>query len=82
MDTREFWRFTKLQQTVTTAPTLLMLDFSHKFSIECDASGKGIGFCWCSKRRVAYFNNDFVDFTLAKPAYEKELMTFIEYSEN
>nr|KYP37263.1 Transposon Ty3-I Gag-Pol polyprotein [Cajanus cajan] len=35
--------FRLLQQAVTSAPVLAMPDFSQPFSIECDASGKGIG---------------------------------------
>lgn len=35
--------FQALKQAFTTAPILRLLDFSQPFTIECDASGSGIG---------------------------------------
>ena len=38
--------FTQLQKALTTAPVPTLPDFSQPFTIECDASSKGIGVFW------------------------------------
>lgn len=55
-----------------------MLDFSKQFSIECDASGKGIGVVLTQDRKqIAYFNKALKDLTLSKSMYEKESMALV-----
>jgi len=42
--------FRKLQNVFTTAPVLVMPDFSRNLPIECDASGKGLGAVFSKKK--------------------------------
>ena len=73
--------FIQLQQAVTTATVLSMLNFSKQFSIECDASGKGIGVVLTQDRKqIAYFNKALKDLTLSKSVYEKELMARLSHT--
>jgi len=67
-----------LQQAVTTAPLLALLDFSRPFSIDCDASGKGVAAVLTqNKRTIAYFSKALADLPLSKSVYKKELMALV-----
>lgn len=70
--------FRQLQKAVTTAPVLDMPDFAKHLSIECDASGRGIGAGLTQgKRLIAFSSKAFVDTSLTKLVYEKELMALV-----
>jgi len=70
--------FTQLQQAVTTAPILSMPDFSKKFSIECDALGKGVeAVLTQEKRPFVFFSKALENSTLTKFVYEKELTALV-----
>lgn len=70
--------FRQLQKAVSTAPVLAMPDFSQPFSIECDASRKGVGVILSqNKRPVAFFSKALADSSLTKSVYEKELMALV-----
>ena len=67
-----------MQQAVTIAPVLSMPNFSKKFSIECDASGKGVRVVLTQEKRpIAYFSKALADSTLTKSVYEKKLMALV-----
>ncbi|KAL4586656.1 hypothetical protein LXL04_011298 [Taraxacum kok-saghyz] len=70
--------FDQLKHTMTTTPLLVLPDFSQPFEIECDASGHGIGAVLMQSRKpIAYFSKGLSDKTLAKSAYEKEMMALV-----
>lgn len=53
-----------------------MPNFQETFTLECDASGRGLGTVLMKgKRPIAYFSRALFACTLAKSIYEKELMT-------
>jgi len=55
-----------------------MPDFSKKFSIECDALGKGVGVVLTQEKMpISDFSKALADSTLTKLVYEKELMTLV-----
>ena len=60
---------------MVTAPVLQLPDFTQPFEIECDAFGKGIRVVLMqSKHPIAYFSKAFSRRSLAKSAYEREIM--------
>lgn len=57
---------------------LAVLDFGQLFSIECDASGKGVGAVLSQgKQPIVYFTRALAPASLSKSVYEKELMALV-----
>lgn len=71
--------FAQLQQAITkAAPVLTMPDFSQPFSIECDASRRGIGAVLSqNKKAIAFLSKPLYESSLRKSVYEKELMGLV-----
>jgi len=68
----------RLKQVMTTAPVLVLPDFSQPFTIECDASSNGIGAVLSqNKRPITFYIKALSDTSLAKSIYEKELMALV-----
>jgi hypothetical protein len=70
--------FEMLKTRLTTAPVLALPDFTKEFTIECDASGQGLGaILMQDKRPIAYYSKALGVRNLTKSAYEKELMVVV-----
>lgn len=67
--------FEALKRKITTAPVLQLPNFDEEFSLECDASGTGIGAILMQRKKpVAYYSKALSSRNLTKSAYERELM--------
>lgn len=67
----------RLKEAVTSAPVLILPDFSQTFHIECDASGGGVGAVLTQgKRPIVLFSKASLEGSLNKSIYE-ELMALV-----
>ncbi|KAF7802273.1 Transposon Ty3-G Gag-Pol polyprotein [Senna tora] len=70
--------FNTLKEKLSSAPLLLLLDFSKTFEIECDASDIGVGVVLMQdKRPIAYFSEKLNGATLNYSTYDKELYALV-----
>ena len=67
-----------LKQLVAELPILTVLDFSKTFTIETDASNKGLGAILMQEGRpVAFLSQTLSDRAQTKSVYERELMAIV-----
>lgn len=72
--------FTKLNEALTTAPVLMLPNFSLPFTLETDASGVGMGAVLSQNGHpIAFFSKPFSPKLLRASAYVRELfaITFV-----
>lgn len=70
--------FKQLKEAITTDPVLKLPNFSQPFSIECDASRRGIGVVLSQNLKlIAYFSKALAEATLFKSIHNKELMALV-----
>lgn len=71
--------FQELKIALTTPPTLALPDWSHPFTVECDASGVGIGAILTQRGRpLAYFSAPLKGTMLSWSTYEKEMLAIVK----
>ncbi|KAJ0885707.1 putative nucleotidyltransferase, Ribonuclease H [Helianthus annuus] len=71
--------FQALKVALTTTPTLALPDWSHPFTVECDASGVGIGAVLTQHGRpLAYFSASLKGTMLSWSTYEKEMLAIVK----
>ncbi|GJZ63641.1 transposon ty3-G gag-pol polyprotein [Tanacetum coccineum] len=71
--------FQQLKQSLTTTPTLALPDWSQSFTVECDASGVGIGAILTQGGRpIAYYSAPLKGSMLAWSTYEKEMLAIVK----
>ncbi|GKC68033.1 transposon Tf2-12 polyprotein [Tanacetum coccineum] len=71
--------FQQLKQSLTTTPTLGLPDWSKSFTVECDASGVGIGAILTQQGRpIAYYSAPLKGSMLAWSTYEKEMLAIVK----
>jgi hypothetical protein len=70
--------FEQLKEVMCKAPILTTQDFTKTFTVECDASGNGIGvFLMQEGRPLAFESQSLKGKDLHKPIYEKEMMAIL-----
>ncbi|PKI59323.1 hypothetical protein CRG98_020278 [Punica granatum] len=70
--------FNTLKEKLSSAPLLLIPDFSKPFEIECDASGIGVGAVLMQDRRpIAYFSEKLKGAALNYSTYDKDLYALL-----
>ncbi|XP_042415186.1 uncharacterized protein LOC122004349 [Zingiber officinale] len=70
--------FNTLKEKLSSAPLLLLPDFSKAFEIEYDASGIGIGVVLMQENRsITYFSEKLNGATLNYSTYDKELYALV-----
>nr|GEV27144.1 transposon Ty3-G Gag-Pol polyprotein [Tanacetum cinerariifolium] len=71
--------FQHLKQSLTTTPTLGLPDWSKSFTVECDASGVGIGAILTQQGHpIAYYSAPLKGAMLAWSIYEKEMLAIVK----
>lgn len=71
--------FQELKQRLTSSPVLSLPDFTQRFVLECDASGKGIGAVLTQNNLpIAYFSEALRGSALAWSTYEKEMLAVVK----
>ncbi|GKD53695.1 transposon ty3-G gag-pol polyprotein [Tanacetum coccineum] len=71
--------FQDLKKALTTAPTLGLPNWSLPFTLECDASGVGIGAVLTQNGRpLAYFSAPLKGTMLSWSTYEKEMLAVVK----
>ncbi|KAF5786022.1 putative nucleotidyltransferase, Ribonuclease H [Helianthus annuus] len=71
--------FKQLKRSLTNTPTLGLPDWSKSFTVECDASGVGIGAILTQQGRpIAYYSAPLKGSMLAWSTYEKEMLAIVK----
>ncbi|GKD97579.1 transposon ty3-G gag-pol polyprotein, partial [Tanacetum coccineum] len=71
--------FQTLKIALTTTPTLGLPDWSQPFTVECDASGVGIGAVLTQRGKpLAYFSAPLKGMMLSWSTYEKEMLAVVK----
>nr|GEU40478.1 transposon Ty3-G Gag-Pol polyprotein [Tanacetum cinerariifolium] len=71
--------FQQLKRALTTTPTLGLPDWSKSFTVECDASGVGIGAILTQQGQpIAYYSAPLKGSMLAWSTYEKEMLAIVK----
>jgi hypothetical protein len=70
--------FNRLKTAVTTPPVLRIPDFTKAFTIECDASGTGLGVVLMQEDRpISFFSQALKGHSLLLSTYENELLSLV-----
>jgi hypothetical protein len=71
--------FHTLNMAMCTTPVLTLPNFTKTFVLECDVSGKGIGFVLMQEGQpLAFTNKKLSKINLGKSIYEKEMLAILQ----